>query len=136
MRQRLGEADLREISERAFEEYGETLETLTTFRCLGRVLTAVDYDWISVLGNLGNTRLSWGRLSRIFSLEGEDLKVLGYFYKAAMQAVFMFGSETWVLNPRMDQALDSFQHRFTRRLTRRQPRIRGAGVGPTHHWRR
>ena len=96
----------------------------------------VDNDWLAVVGNLGTARKIFGKLLQILSQKGADLKVLGYFYKAAMHAVFMCGSETWVLNPRMEQALDSFQHRFTRRLTRRQPRIRGAGVGPTHHWRR
>ena len=52
------------------------------------------------------------------------------------QAVLLFGAETWVLTPRMERALDSFQNRVARRLTGGQPRIQGMGVGPTHHWRR
>ena len=41
--------------------------------------------------------------------------------------VLLFGAETWVLNPRMKGALDSFQHRVAQRLTGRQTRIRGDG---------
>ena len=44
---------MRESSERAFEEYGEPLENVMTFRYLGRVLTAGSDDWLAVVGNLG-----------------------------------------------------------------------------------
>ena len=41
------------------------------------------------------------------------------------QAVLLFGSDTWVLAPRMERALDRFHHRVAQRITERQPRIRG-----------
>ena len=75
---------------------------MTVFNYLVQVLTEVDYDWLSVVGNLVKVRNSWGRLSRILSREGADPKVLGHFYKAVLQAVLLFGAETWVLTPRMD----------------------------------
>ena len=87
------EAELRESSERAFEAYRETLEILTAFNYLGRVLTAGDDDWLEVVGNLGKARKSWGRLSWILIQEGADPKVLGYSYKAVAQAVLLFGAE-------------------------------------------
>ena len=43
------------------------------------------------------------------------------------QAVLLFGAETWVLTPRMERALDSFQYRVARQITRRQPRRQGDG---------
>ena len=49
---------------------------------------------------------------------------VGEFYKAVAQSVLLFGAETWVLTPRMEQALDSFQNRFLRRITRKQTRWR------------
>ena len=52
-RRRIAEAEMREISERAFEAYGEPMENVTTFRYLGRVFTAGDNDCLLVLGNLG-----------------------------------------------------------------------------------
>ena len=63
----------------------------------------------------------------ILSREGADPKVLGHFFKAVVQAVFFFGTETWVLTPRMERALRIFQNRVARRLTRRQRRLRGKG---------
>ena len=48
----------------------------------------------------------------------------GHFYKEVAQAVLMFRSETWVLTPRMERALDSFQQRVARRIIENQARQR------------
>ena len=74
-------------------------------------MMAVDYDWLEVLGNLKKSRKSWGRMLSILSREGEDPKVSGHFFKAVVQAVFLFGAETWVLTPRVERYLSSLQHR-------------------------
>ena len=47
-----------------------------------------------------------------FDPGGADLKVLGHFFRAVVQVVFMFGVYTWVLIPRMERSLSSFQHSF------------------------
>ena len=44
------------------------------------------------------------------------------FFKAVVHAVMLFGSEMWVLTPRMGQALGSFQHGVARRIMERQPK--------------
>ena len=59
--------------------------------------------------------------------EGADPKVSGHIYKAVLKAVLLFGAKTWVLTPRMERALDSFQHRVAQRLVGRQLRRRGDG---------
>ena len=78
-RRRLAEEELRERSERAFQAYGEPLVNVTTFRYLGRVMTAGDDDWPAVIGNLQKARKSWGRLLQILIRERADLKVSGHF---------------------------------------------------------
>ena len=40
---------------------------------------------------------------------------------ALVQAVLLFGSDTWVLNPRLEKALSGFHHQAARRM---------AGMGP------
>ena len=65
------------------------------------------------------------RMESIISREGAEPKVSGLFFKADIQAVLILGAETWVLTPRMDQALISFHHRVAQRITRRQPMRRG-----------
>ena len=47
------------------------------------------------------------------------------FFKAVTQVVLLFRAETWILTPRMEQALSIFQHRVARWLTGRQPKRRG-----------
>ena len=92
------------------------------------MLKAGDYDWIAVVGNLGNVWKSWGRLSQILSREGSDPKVSGNLYKAVAQAVLLFRAETWVLAQRMERVVDSFQSRIARRITRKQPQQRTDGI--------
>ena len=103
------------------------MENVTAFKYLGRILMAGDDDWTDVDSNLKKVRKSLVWMLRILSREGVDLKVLGHFFKALMQAVLRFGAQTRVLTPRMERTLISFQHRFARRLTRRQPRWQGEG---------
>ena len=93
---RMAEAELRDSTERAFEAYGKPLETVATFKYLGQVMTARDDDWPAVARNLVKARKSWGRLSRISSREGADKRMSGNFFKVVVQAVIIFGAETWV----------------------------------------
>ena len=41
----------------------------------------------------------------------------GFFFKAVVQAVLLFGAETWVVTPRMGQFLGGFQDLVVRQLT-------------------
>ena len=88
----LEEEDLRESSERAFQDYREPLETVILFKYLVRVSTAGDDDWMEVSGKLRKARKSWVRMLRILSLEGANPKVSGILFKAVVQAVLLFGT--------------------------------------------
>ena len=118
---------MRDSTERAFEAYGKPLENVSTFKYLGRVITAGNDNWPAVAGNLLKARKSWGRLLRILSREGAGKRVSGKFFKAVVQVVLLFLAETWVLTPRIECALESFHHGAARRITGRQPRRRGDG---------
>ena len=90
-------------------------------------MKAGDDDWPAVVGNLVKARKSWGRLSRILSREGADKRVSGNLFKAVVQAVILFGAETWVLTPSIEQSPESFLHGAARQITGRQPRRGGPG---------
>ena len=62
-----------------------------------------------------------------FEPGGGGYEGVGEFFKVVTQTVLLLGVETWVLTPRMERALSSFQHKFAQRLTVRQPRRRGDG---------
>ena len=51
--------------ESAFQAYGIPLETVTSFKYLGRVLIAADDNWQAVVGNLKKPQKTWARLTRI-----------------------------------------------------------------------
>ena len=91
-------------------------------------MTATDDDWPAVVRNLRKARRSWGRLARVLRREGAYPKVSRTFYISVTQAVLLFGSETWILTARMEKALNSFQSRVVRKLTRRQPRRGQDGI--------
>ena len=93
----------------------------TMFKYLGRILTEGDYDWPAVAGNLEKSRKSWGRLQGILSREDATKRVSGDFFKAVVHQVLLFGAETWVVSPMMEEALSAFIHGAARRLTGRQP---------------
>ena len=67
-------------------------------------------------------------MSQVLGREGADPKVSGNFYIVVNQAVLLFGSETWVLTPRMEKALDILQSRVARKTTERQLRRKKDGI--------
>ena len=124
----MAEAELRESTERAFDAYGKPLENVLAFKYLGRVMTEIDDDWPAVAGNLSKARKIWGRLLRILCWEGADARVLGNFFRTVVQAALLIGAETWVINLRMERALDSFQNGAACRITSIQLWRRGDGI--------
>ena len=100
---------------------------VTLFKYLGQVLMAGDYNWTTVVLNLKKARKSWTRLMRILGREGANPRVSRMKSKVVVQAVLIFRSEVWVLTPRMERDLGSFQHRVARRIIGRQSRRREEG---------
>ena len=85
-------------------------------------MTAGDDDWSAVAGNLAKAQKSWGRMKGILKREGATTRISGNFFKAVVQQVLLFGSETWMVTSKMEQALSAFLHGAARKLTGRQPR--------------
>ena len=98
------------------------MDNVTSFKYLGRVLTEGDDNCPEVEGNFRKARKIWMLMKRILIRERDYPKVSGLFFKEFVQAVLLLGEETWVLTPRIDRALSSFQHRVARWLAGRQTR--------------
>ena len=107
----------REATARAFRAYGRPLEMVTSFRYLGRVISEEDNDWLAVARNLSWTRAVWSKMARILRREGVSLKVSRLCFKAMVQVVLLFRSDTWVVTPRMGKAMRGYQAQVERRLT-------------------
>ena len=82
-----------------FSAYGPPIDIVTSFEYLGRVILAVQDDWLAVIQKLAKAWMVWRRMSSILSGEGERPWVSRFFFKAVIQSVFIFGAETWVVTP-------------------------------------
>ena len=50
-------------------------------------------------------------------MENASTRLCGMFYKATVQSVLLFGSETWVLSPAAVQRFEGFHMKAARRMT-------------------
>jgi hypothetical protein len=105
-----------------FTAYGDPLGRVDIFRYLGRLLSSTDNDWPDVQKNIVKARKRWAQISKLLVREGATPRVSGKFYKAIVQAVLLYGAESWVLTDSMYRALEGFHNRVARRISRQMPR--------------
>ena len=60
------------------------------------------------------------RLTGILGREGADARTLVRIYVAVVQAVLIYGLETWVMTPRIGMFWGGFHYRVAHRLTVQQ----------------
>jgi hypothetical protein len=92
----------------SFMAYGDELERVEVFKYLGWLLAYDNNNTQAMRENLKKACKSWGQVSRILRAENASPKVCGVFYKATVQAVLLFGSETWKLSPSSLKSLEGF----------------------------
>ena len=68
-------------------------------------------------------------MTRILRREGARSRLSGFFFKAVIQSVLLFGAEMWVVIPSMGRVLGGFRDQVARRLVGRLPRRR-----PDRNW--
>jgi hypothetical protein len=71
--------------------------------------------------NLKKARGCWARVSRVLRAENATPKTCGMFYKATVQAVLLYGSETWSLSPSSMKRLEGFHVRAAWRMSGKRP---------------
>ena len=104
------------------------LTPVASFKYLGIVLLAEDDNWPVVVSNLQKARKKWAYMTSVMSREGSDARISVQIYLAVVQWVMLYGSETWLMIPRIGRVLGGFHYRVSRRLTGRQPRQGRDGV--------
>ena len=112
-----------------FTAYGDVLDRVEAFKYLGRLLSYDDNDVQAMRANLRKARRTWGRISRVLRAENASPRVCGMFYKATVQAVLLFGSESWCLSDTAMKRLEGFHVRAAWRMAREnKPRRRADGT--------
>jgi hypothetical protein len=96
---------------------GTAIENVDSFRYLGRILTANGEDQLAVSYNLCKARKSWRRIQPILCHQGATPRTSGNFYKEVVQAVLLYGSETWNITKQQLDLINGFHNRVTRMLS-------------------
>jgi hypothetical protein len=63
----------------------------------------------------------WAWIFHVLRAENATPKTCGMFYKATMQAVLLYGSETWSLSPLSMKRLEGFHIRAAWRMSGKRP---------------
>ena len=114
--------------ERVLSDYGTPLTSVPSFKYSGEILLSSNENWTVVEQNLRRSQGKWGGLANILGREGADRRTVGRFYVVAVQAVILFGSETWVLNPWLEKSLKGFHHWAVWRMEGMVPKPQQGGT--------
>jgi len=106
-----------------FNVGGQVLKKSRQFRYLGRIIDDEDDDNHAALRQLARASEKWGRIGRVLQSEGVSPRVMGYFYKAIVQAVLLYGSESWTVSETIIKQFRSFHARVARYLCKRHIRL-------------
>jgi hypothetical protein len=100
-----------------FLVFGQEIETVEQFRYLGRIVTCNDDDRPAMRKNLQKAQGVWSRLARLLSRTGANTRVMARIYRAVVQSILLYGSESWVLPEDQYDILERFHKRCLRHIT-------------------
>jgi hypothetical protein len=92
----------------SFTEYGEELERIDVIKYLGRLIVYDDADTQAMRSNLWKARGCWAWILHVLRAENATTRTSGMIYKATVQTVLLYGSETWSLSPTSVKQLEGF----------------------------
>jgi hypothetical protein len=107
--------------EHTFSAKGEELERVEVFKYLGWLISHDDADNQAVRSNLRKACRCWAQVSRVLQAENVTPQMCGMFYKATVQAVLLYGSETWSLSPSSMKCLEGFHICAARQMSGKRP---------------
>ena len=102
--------------------YGKKLEQVSQFKYLGRILTDTDDDTAAITNQLKKARQQWNAIARILKRKGANAMTMAKFYMAIVQAVLLYGADSWVISARNMQRLRAFHDLALRHVTGRHIR--------------
>ena len=98
------------------DDGAKLFEGVDSFNCLVRVLHRSDEYWPAVHRNIVIEIQVWGSLGKFLRSEGSDLIVAEKFYRPVVQAMLLFGLETWDLTAAMLQKIEGVHMGFLRQV--------------------
>lgn len=132
-RERIAQANAAMANLRAldvgFTAYGEPLERVEVFKYLGRLLSMDDTDTQAIRTNLAKARKAWKMFHRLLRGQNMSPRVCGMFFKAVIQAVLLYGSESWVLTRSALRCLEGFVYQAACRMARQHRKRKDQRTG-------
>ena len=95
----------------------KAIERVREFTYLGRVLSDDDDDTKCIERQLSKAKARWWRMARILKHEGANAKIMAKFYMATIQAILLYGAESWAITRGNLRKLNSFHLRSVRYMT-------------------
>jgi hypothetical protein len=100
----------------SFSIGGKPIDRVDDYLYLGRILRWNDSDDAAVAARLSKARSTWGRMSPILRAANANPKVMARFYLAVVQAILLYGSESWVISTGTLRRLETFHARCARHM--------------------
>jgi hypothetical protein len=91
-----------------FSVHGEALDRVEVFKYLGRLLAQDDDDIQAIRNQMRKARGTWARVGQVLRAENVPHRIAVKFYEAVVQAMLLYGSETWVLLTAALASLEGF----------------------------
>jgi hypothetical protein len=110
-----------------FTVHGDVLERVEVYKYLGRMMAQDDDDIQAVRAQLRKARATWARVGQVLRRENATPFVAARFYQAIVQAILLYGSETWVLTRTALARLEGFHIRAAYRMAKEHKPKRGPG---------
>ncbi len=86
-----------------------------------------DADTQAMRSNLRKACGCYARVSRVLRAENATARTCGMFYKVTVQAILLFGSETWSLSPTSVKRLGDFHICATWQMSVKRPERKANG---------
>ena len=100
-----------------FTVKGKEIEKVEYFIYLGRLLAEDDDDTLCIEGQIKKARSRWYGIAKVLKREGANAKCMAKFYLAVVQALLLYGAESWTISKRNLKKLESFHMRAIRHMT-------------------
>ncbi len=90
---------------------GNVLEQVEVYKYLGQMMAQEDKDMQAIRAQLRKARATWARVGKVLKSKNTSPHIAVRFYHAVLQAVLLYGSETWVISPTALVWLEGFHIR-------------------------
>ena len=100
---------------------GDELDRVEVFKYLGWLIAHDDVNTQAMQSNLRKAQGCWAWISCVLRAENANARTCGMFYTATVQAVLLYGSETWSLSPMSVKRLEGFHIHAAWRMSGMRP---------------